>query len=149
MIESKDIKLLDSNVLIYAYDSSEKEKHIIAKNLLADCWRRKRVYALSVQNLSELFVVATKKITFPVKTDEMKRNIQDIINFSNFNIFPINENNIINAIDISAEHGVSYWDALIASVMKENNVSCIITENDKDFKKIHWLKVINPFVYGS
>ena len=88
MTESKEIQLLDSNILIYAYDSSEKEKHITAKNLLADCWKRKKIYALSVQNLSELFVVTTKKITIPVKTDEMKQNIQDIIYFSNFNIPP-------------------------------------------------------------
>ncbi|MEK6934030.1 MAG: PIN domain-containing protein [Nanoarchaeota archaeon] len=149
MTESKEIQLLDSNILIYAYDSSEKEKHITAKNLLADCWKRKKIYALSVQNLSELFVVTTKKITIPVKTDEMKQNIQDIIYFSNFNILSINKNNILRAIDISAEYGISYWDALIASVMKENNISCIITENDKDFKKISWLKVINPFVDES
>ena len=79
----------------------------------------------------------------------MKQNIQDIIYFSNFNILSINKNNILRAIDISAEYGISYWDALIASVMKENNISCIITENDKDFKKISWLKVINPFVDES
>ena len=146
MTESKEIQFLDSNVLVYAYDSSEKDKHNIAENLLADCWKRKKVYSLSVQNLSELYVVTTKKITAPVKQEEMKKNIQDIISFSNFNILEINENSILRAIEISAEHGISYWDALIASVMKENGVYCIITENDKDFKKISWLKVINPFL---
>jgi len=145
MTESKEIQLLDSNILIYAYDSSEKEKHVIAKNLLADGWKRKKVYALSVQNLSELFVVTTKKITSPVKPDEMKQNIQDIISFSNFNVMVINKDSILNAINISMENGISYWDALIASVMKENNISSIITENDKDFNKISGLKVINPF----
>lgn len=146
MTETKEIQLLDSNVLIYAYDSSEKEKHIIAKTLLANCWKRKKMYALSVQNLSELFVVATKKITNPVSQDEMKQNIQDIISFSNFNILDINKDSIFRAMNISTEHGISYWDALIASVMKENNVYNIVTENDKDFKKINWLKVINPFI---
>lgn len=146
MTENKEIELLDSNILIYAYDSSEKEKHTIAKNLLADCWKRKKVYALSVQNLSELFVVTTKKITSPLKPDEIKKNIKDITSFSNFNIFAINKNTIINATNISSENNISYWDALIASVMKENYIYTIITENDKDFKKIPWLKVINPFI---
>lgn len=146
MKENKEIELLDSNILIYAYDSSEKEKHTLSKNLLADCWKRKKVYALSVQNLSELFVVTTKKITSPVKPEEMKGNIQDIISFSNFNILPINKNTVLNAIEISSEHNISYWDALIASVMKENHIYTIITENDKDFKKISWLKVTNPFI---
>mgnify|MGYP001561550215 CR=1 FL=1 len=146
MTENKEIELLDSNILIYAYDSSEKEKHAISKNLLANCWKRKKSYALSVQNLSELFVVTTKKITSPVKPDEMKKNIQDITSFSNFTILTINKNNILSAIEISSEHNISYWDALIASVMKENHVYSIITENDKDFKKIPWLKVTNPFI---
>src|SRR3989338_11678204 len=128
MIESKEIQLLDSNILIYAYDSSEKGKYLTAKSLLADCWKRKKMYALLVQNLSELFVVTTKKITNPVKPDEMKQNIQDIIYFSNFNVMVINKDSILNAINISMENGISYWDALIASVMKENNISSIITE---------------------
>ncbi len=145
MIGNKETRLLDSNILIYAYDSSEKEKHVIAKNLLADCWKRKKIYALSVQNLSELFFITTKKITNPVKPDEMKKNIQDIISFSNFNILDINKNSILTAMDISSEIGISYWDALIASVMKENHIHTIVTENDKDFRKIHWIKVINPF----
>lgn len=145
MTENSQIQLLDSNILIYAYDSSEKERHVIAKGLLADCWKRKKIYALSVQNLSELFVITTKKITSPIKPEEMKKNIQDINSFSNFNILTINKNNILSAIDISSEHNISYWDALIASVMKENHIYSIITENDKDFKKIPWLKVINPF----
>ena len=149
MIESKEIQLLDSNILIYAYDSSEKGKYLTAKSLLADCWKRKKMYALSVQNLSELFVVTTKKITNPVKPDEMKQNIQDIISFSNFNILNIDKNNILGAMNISAEYGISYWDALIASVMKENNIYEIITENEEDFKKIQWLKVINPFAGES
>jgi predicted nucleic acid-binding protein len=29
--------------------------------------------------------------------------------------------------------------------MKENNVYTIVTENEKDFKKIKGIKVINPF----
>ncbi len=76
----------------------------------------------------------------------MKKNIQDITSFSNFDILTINKNNILSAIEISMAYKVSYWDALIASVMKENHVYGIITENDKDFKKIPWLNVINPFI---
>ena len=146
MIENEENQLLDSNILVYAYDSSEKEKHIIAKNLLSDCWKRKKIYFLSIQNLSELFFVTTNKIVNPIKPDEMKRNIQDIIFFSNFNILKVDENSILSAMNISSEYSISYWDALIASVMKENNIYEIITENEKDFKKIKWLKVINPFV---
>ena len=88
----------------------------------------------------------TKKIKKPLEITEAKEIISGLISLSNIKIIKINEKTILNAINISSEHNVSYWDALIASVMKENHVSSIITENDKDFKKIPWLKVANPFV---
>ena len=103
---------------------------------------------LSTQNLSEFYYNVTKKIKKPLKITEAKEIISGLISLSNINILKINENTILNAINISFENNVSYWDALIASVMKENNINIIITENDKDFKKIHWLKVINPFISG-
>ena len=140
-----EIQLLDSNVLVYAYDVSEKEKHLIAENLLARCWKNETEYALSVQNLSELFFITTKKIPAPVKVEEMKKNIKDITSFKNFKIFDLKKKNILSATEISIKYNLSYWDALIAAVMKENNIQTIITENEKDFKKIPWLSVINPF----
>ncbi len=36
-----------------------------------------------------------------------------------------------------------FWDALLASTMKRNFVTTIITENTKDFKELE-VKVVNP-----
>ena len=33
MTESKELKLLDSNILVYAYDKSETKKHATAKEI--------------------------------------------------------------------------------------------------------------------
>jgi len=143
MIDS-EISLIDSNILVYAYDSNENDKHIISKNILNKCWKKEVSYALSTQNLSELFVVTTKKISNPISMKEMEENIKDIINFSNFQILKIKPKTILNAIKLSFEYKAHYWDSLIASVMQENNINTIITE-DEDFKKIPWLEVTNPF----
>ena len=56
-----NISLIDSNILVYAFDSSEKPKHKKAKELLKKCWNGERKFAVSTQNLSEFFVNATKK----------------------------------------------------------------------------------------
>ena len=141
-----DIKLIDTNILVYAYDSSEKIKHKIAKNILKKCWNKEEIYALSVQNLSESFVIATKKIQNPVPIEEIEEDINDMISFSNFKILPISTNDISNAIKLVSQFKIDYWDSLIVSVMRENNINEIITENEKDFKKIPWIKIVNPFL---
>ena len=145
MRDDYEIKLIDTNILVYAYDNSEKEKHEIAKNILAKCWRREITYALSTQNLSELFVNVTRKIQNPVPINEIEEDIVDILSFPNFKIFIIKPHTIVKAIYISSKFNIPYWDSLLVSIMQENNINIIITENESDFKKIPWLEVINPF----
>jgi predicted nucleic acid-binding protein len=50
-------RLLDTNVLVYAYDVSETRRRVIAKGLVNDVWNAgSRV--LTLQNLSEFFFAA-------------------------------------------------------------------------------------------
>ena len=138
--------LIDSNILIYAYDKDEKEKNPAAKKILERVFKEEISISLSTQNLSEFYYNVTKKINKPLNIIEAKEIISGLVSLSNIKIIKINEETILKAIDISLEYNLSYWDSLIASVMKENQIFTIITKNDKDFKKIPWLSVINPFV---
>ncbi|MBI2499408.1 PIN domain-containing protein [Candidatus Woesearchaeota archaeon] len=145
MIESNSFSLIDSNILIYAYDKSETIKNAIAEKILEDIFTNKKNAAVSTQNLSEFFVNITNKIEKPISIIEAYYVIQEIISMSNVKTLIIEKQTIPNAIDISSEFNTSYWDSLIVSVMQENNIHTIITENEQDFKKIPWLEVINPF----
>ena len=145
MIENNDV-LIDSNILIYAFDKDEEEKNLVARRILEKIFDGKVNIFLSTQNLSEFYYNVTKKIKKPLEIIEAKEIISGLISLSNIKIIKINEENILQAIEISSEYNLSYWDALIASVMKESHIYSIITENDKDFKKIPWLRVTNPFV---
>ena len=144
MIENEGI-LIDSNILIYAFDKDEKEKNLIAKDILERVANKEIDIFLSTQNLSEFYYNVIKKIKEPLEATEAKEIIYELISLSNVNVLKIAENNILSAINLSIEYGISYWDALIVSVMKENNIYSIIKENEKDFKKIKWSKVVNPF----
>ena|SRR3989338_1303556 len=145
MIENESV-LIDSNILIYAFDKDEEEKNLVARRILEKIFDGKVNIFLSTQNLSEFYYNVTKKIKKPLEIIEAKEIISGLISLSNIKIIKINEENILQAIEISSEYNLSYWDALIASVMKESHIYSIITENDKDFKKIPWLRVTNPFV---
>ena len=145
MIENDQIFLVDSNILIYAYDKSESIKNTIAEKILEEVFTNKKEAVVSTQNLSEFFVNVTSKIEISIPITEAQHIIQEIISMSNVKTFTIGKTTILNAISISSEFEIFYWDALIVSVMQEHNINTIITENEKDFKKIPWLTVINPF----
>ncbi|OQX55378.1 MAG: hypothetical protein B5M53_04280 [Candidatus Cloacimonas sp. 4484_209] len=138
------IFLIDTNILVYAYDKSEKEKHEICKNLIIKCWNLNIEYAISLQNLSEFYVITTKKIENPLSIKNAKHIIRDIINFGGWRKINSSPNTVMSAIDITRRYKTHYWDSLLAATMRENNVFCIYTENEKDLRKIPWLEVINP-----
>lgn len=111
--------------------------------LIDECWRLREKYSISIQNLSEFYVVITKKIENPVPMETAKEIIGDIIEFQNWIVIIYNMHTILSAIELNTVYGVHYWDALIATTMRENKIFHIYTE-DCDFKNIPWVKVINP-----
>ncbi len=134
--------LLDSNILIYNYDTSDLKKHTIAKNLVDKCWKKEQKFSLSTQNLSEFFSVVTSKKILTKK--EAAKILSDIVNFSGWKKIKLNHKTVLEAARISDEHNMSYWDSLLAATMRQNGVFNIYTENVQDFK-VRWLNAVNPF----
>ena len=139
-----ELSLIDSNLLSYVFDESEPEKRKICKELAAECWHGKRKYAVSVQNLSEFYVVVTKKIQHPIPEKVAKKFVELITDFQGWVVLNVTPQEVKSAIDISIKYDIHYWDALLAATMRENKVFRIYTD-DNSFNKIPWLKAINPF----
>ena len=137
--------LIDSNILVYAFDKDEGEKYKKAGALLEKCFLGEVNFYLSLQNLSEFFVTVTKKISHPLPLDVASLLIKKIIAFNRFVILEPTIKSIARAVDLCTTKRISYWDALIAAVMIENQIFEIVTENTKDFQKVEVLKVTNPF----
>ncbi len=140
-----DLSLIDSNLLSYVFDESEPGKRKICEKLFEECWNGKRKFAVSVQNLSEFYVVVTRKIQHPMPKKVARRFIELINDFQGWDVLNINAGTIISAIDICEKYDIHYWDALLAATMRENRIFCVYTE-DGDFERIPWLKVVNPFL---
>lgn len=141
----KDIFLIDSNLLIYAYSEKDEKKKIIVANLLKKCWEGKEIYAVSTQNLAEFFSIANRK--YKMNPQKAKIVIEDINNFEGFIKLNYSGNTVANSIDLMEENKTSFWDALIMATMKENGIFNIYTENINDFKA-PWIKAVNPFEKG-
>ncbi len=136
-----DEYLLDSNILIYAYDTSEGKKHELAKELLEDCFMG-QPFAVSLQNLTEFFNAITKKIEHPLSSNEAEDVIKIILEFKNFRKLIPTDKTLLRAMRLGKTG--HFWDAMIAATMLENGISQIYTENTKDFQ-IPGITPINPF----
>ncbi len=136
-----DRSFLDTNILVYAYDSYEPQKQQKAQMLLAEGIEKENA-VISVQVLGEFFNVVTKRIKQPMSSDEA----QEII--STLSILPVQEIDLPmvgRAIDTHREYKVSYWDALIVSTAERAKCAEIITEDLSDNQAYHDIVVFNPF----
>ena len=134
--------IIDTNILIYSVDTTDKEKQIIAREIISATSIQDNAH-ISIQNLAEFSNAVTRRTQYPFTHEEAKnyvRNFADV-----FNVMAYSEKEIQTAHDICHNYKTHFWDALLAATMKANNINIIITENEKDFKKIKGITVINPF----
>ncbi len=138
------VKLIDTNILVYAYDASEGEKHEISKALLKQVWEEGGG-VVCLQNLMEFFTVVTKKVETPIAVMEAKIIIEDFLQSENWKIIDRDEDIFLKAIVLVSQYHIPFWDAAIAACMQKNGVAEIITENQKDFEKVPDIRVTVPF----
>lgn len=138
-----ELALIDSNILTYVFDADEPDKQRVCRELISDCWNRKRKYAVSVQNLSEFYVVVTSKIKTPIPKKIANEFVSSIVKFHNWKVINFDADTVLSAIEINMEYGIHYWDAVLAATMKEHGIFSIYTE-DQHFSKIPWLVALNP-----
>jgi predicted nucleic acid-binding protein len=133
--------LIDTNVLVYAIDKSEPEKHQVCsemvKKLISD-----ESAVFSIQNIVEFSRIATEKMRPKMDEFKVRGRLMDLIEVCP--VISYNSETILNALLNTREYKIHFFDSLLATTMKENGINVIITENEKDFKKIPWLEVINP-----
>ena len=146
MIENNTVFLIDTNILVYAYTDSDPQKQSIALQLLEKCWKREVIYAVSLQNLAEFFVVITKKVSRPIPAEHAHKVISDILHYSHWRVIKSSQNTLLQA---TRKENAHFWDALLAETMLENGITHLYTENMKDFSTLEYVQTKNPFEKGK
>jgi predicted nucleic acid-binding protein len=125
------MQLVDTNVLVYAYDSSS-DKHQQCKQIVAGMLERRG--AVAFQNLTEFYFVITTKVRKPLSTSFAERLISDFLASDRWVKLPLTKFFLLEGVRLSRQYGIPVWDALIAAVMRENQIDEIIT-GDRHFRK--------------
>ena len=139
----KDETFIDTNILVYAFDESEKQKRAIAKKIVSDITTGEMEATVSNQVLAEFFIVVTTKIEKPISAANAKIIVDGIIDSLHWRKINYTSKTVSKAIEASITGKNHFWDALIKETMLENGVYAIMTENTKDFKS-EQIKAINP-----
>ena len=134
-----DRSFIDTNVIIYAFSSSDSEKRKKALNLFLN----ESFPAISIQVLNEFCNIQKKK--FKINNPDIKTNLGLILEKTK--LFSNSYNDIVLACDISEKYHYSYYDSLIISSALNNNCSILYSEDMQNNQVIeNKLTIINPFV---
>lgn len=144
MSASTDLYLVDTNILVHAYDQTNPVKHAIASRLVEQCWQRQTVLLLTLQNLAEFVVVITKKVPQPLSVEQAEQIVKDILAFSHWQILYADERTLPLALSLYKKTN-RFWDAMIAATMLQHGFTHIYTEDVADFRRFTGLTVKNPF----
>jgi predicted nucleic acid-binding protein len=132
---------VDTNVLVYAVDSSEPTKQPMAREWLRHLWQTGRG-RLSVQVLNEYYWTVTGKLK-PGRNPEWARS--DVRSFLAWRPIALTDALIEGAWTAQDRFGFSFWDALIVAAARALRCDQLLTEDLQDGQSLDGLEVLNPF----
>ncbi len=136
------IILIDTNVLIYAYDQNDLPRQERALNVLKqlDLTGAGR---LSVQSLSEFSTVAMRKLKPPLTPAETLEQIEQLAEA--YLVLDLTPAIVMEAVRGVRDHRLSYYDAQIWATAKLNQIPIIFSEDFASGSSLESVRFINPF----
>lgn len=133
---------IDTNILVYANDSSDKAKQEICKHIILQGIQKQNI-AVSVQVLGEFYVTVTRKIKKQMDPELAKK---EILLLRAIEIVEIDYHSVIQAVNHLRKYQLSYWDALILASALKSGCNQIYTEDLNHGQNIEGIRIINPFL---
>jgi predicted nucleic acid-binding protein len=133
---------VDTNILIYAHDLDAKEKHTVAKKVLAELWADRSGF-LSTQVLQEFYVNVTRKLSRPL----LKKHARAVVDKYTIWCVDTTPAEVAVAFRIEDEARIGFWDALICAAALKTGADQILSEDLNAGQKIAGIRVVNPFAH--
>lgn len=129
----------DTNVLVYADDSSSPQKQEQAITLFAD-HLREGTAVVSLQVLQEYFVAATRKLDVGPAIAQRKVEI-----IARAKIVRFDTADVIAAIELHRLTRLSFWNCLIVHAARSAGVAVLYSEGLQPGAVLAGVRVVNPF----
>lgn len=134
-------RFVDTNVLVYAYDDSAGVKRDRAAALIEELWRTGEG-SLSIQVLQEFFVTVTRKVPAPLPVAAAREIVADL---SRWRTHQPHAEDVLEAIDLHARRGLSFWDAMIVRSGLALSCTVLYSEDLGAGARYDRMEVVDPF----
>ena len=138
-----DEVLLDTNVLVYAFDPSGPTKHERALRVIARLLASGRG-KISCQALGEFFWTVTRKMRPPLRPSEAYDQIAILMR--TWPVLPTTPLVVLEAARGVRDHRLPYWDAQVWAAARLNQIPVILSEDFSDGSEVDGVRFVNPFV---
>ena len=130
--------MVDSNILIFS-NIAEMQEHSLAREKLLALIDQGYTFAVNTIIVSEM----NYKLQKILNNEESHTRTKKLLYSRYFEYFPIDNNTLERAIDLSYALKIRINDALIAQHCLDLGLDGIFTDNVKDFKNVPGLTIIN------
>ncbi len=133
---------IDTNILVYARDSTEPEKQPEAKQWLTYLWANESG-RISAQVMNEYYVIVTQKLKPGLSKEQARADLRAL---AVWQPLEISTTLIESSWDIQDQYGYSWWDTLVISSALFLDCNYLLSEDMQHEQKISNLMIINPFL---
>ena len=141
MSEPSDLQFVDTNILVYAHDTSAGKKHIRATELIRELWQSGGGCS-SIQVLHEFYVTVTRKVAKPLAPEVAAQIIADL---SVWQVHRPGVQDLLDAIRLQHRYETSFWDAMIIASAIQLGCRTIWSEDLNPGQVYEQLRVLDPF----
>jgi len=134
-------QFLDTNVLVYAHDTSAGDKRRQAIDLLEEVTTGETA-ALSIQVLQEFFVSVTSKLPNPLPVRVAAAIVADL------GVLPTHvpvQADVLAAINLHERLKVSFWDAMVLRSASQLGCAVMWSEDLAPGRVYEGVEIRNPF----
>ena len=135
---------VDTNVLVYAVDGSEKVKQPAARAWMERLWLTGRG-RLSAQVLQEYYVTVTRKLTPGIERGRARAQVRRLLTWGPF---APDARAFDAAWKLEDRFAISWWDALIVAAAKAQGCDHLLSEDLSDGMEYDGVTVVDPFATG-
>ncbi len=134
--------LVDTNVLVYAYDRSEPAKQRRALEVL-DRLAMGQTGVLSTQVLAEFFVAVTRKIPAPLSAEEAYERVHNYL--QSWHVLDVTGMVVLEAARGVRVHQFNFWDAQVWATARLNQIPTVLSEDFNAGQVTEGVSFVNPF----
>lgn len=137
------VDFLDTNILLYHLDDSDKRKHKRARALIESALAEGSA-CISFQVVQECLNAGLRKAAIPLTVSDARRYLEAVL-VPLWRVMPSPEL-YQRGLDIQERYGFSFYDALIVAAALQTGSRRLYSEDLQHGQKIGRLTIHNPFV---